>query len=364
VELDEGRYARTEPARFDRRFNLEIAAADAAFIPGFASRQGAVFVLSDLLADNLIFFSLAAYQQSAGLGGLVRDLNGSALYVNQSRRLNWGVGAFRLRGRFYEGDFDQVYEETSAGGYLLVRYPLSRFTRVEARWQLEHSDRIDFTFSSGGSVVFPRRRGVLTSQYLSYIRDNSLWVPTGPIDGSRVNITGGIVTDLQNARFDSWLLSADLRRYVRTGYTSAVAVRTYGFFSGGERPERISLGGSLALRGYPRFSYVAGSSALMLNTEWRFTITDYLTFGFPFGDLRFPGVQMAFFGDVGRAWSRLSTDRGWLGSYGLGWRMSLGYPFVLRLDLGWRYGALDGGYYLPGSYRSSRFVDFWFGFNY
>jgi len=363
-ELDQGRYARTEPARFDRRFNLEIAAADAAFIPGVAGRQSAVFLLSDLLADHQLFFSLAFYQQTGGIRDLVSDINGTVVYINQSRRLNWGVGAFRVRGRFYEGDFDRVYDETAAGGFFLVRYPLSRFTRVEARWQIEHSDRIDYSFGQGGDFRFPSRRGILTSQFLSYVRDNSLWLETGPIDGMRFNVTGGLVTDLQNARFDSWQFMTDARRYIRLGRQSAFALRGFTFLSGGERPDRVAIGGSLALRGYPRFSYVAGNNALLANTEWRFPLTDYLTFGFPFGEWRFPGIQGALFFDIGRAWFSNAPLRAWLGSYGFGSRMSLGYPFVLRLDVGWRFGELNGGYDLPVNYQRNRFVDFWVGINY
>lgn len=59
--------------------------------------------------------------------------------------------------------------------------------------------------------------------------------------------------------------------------------------------------------------------------------------------MRLPGLQGALFADLGRAWSAEFTSRGYLGAYGLGLRMSLGFP-------------LDS--------RGRRFVDFWFGFNY
>ena len=183
------------------------------------------------------------------------------------------------------------------------------------------------------------------------------------MDGSRINLTGGIVNDLSNARFDSWVVSVDARRYLRTSLTSAFALRTLLYFSGGERPTRIGLGGSWGLRGYPRWSYVTGSNAVLVNTEWRFPITDYLTFGFPFGEWRFPGVQGALFADIGRAWLPRLSSRGYLGAYGLGLRMSIVFPLVLRLDMGWRYGSL-ADYQLPSNYRGRRFVDFWFGFDY
>ena len=45
--------------------------------------------------------------------------------------------------------------------------------------------------------------------------------------------------------------------------------------------------------------------------------------------------------------------------------MPLGPPLVLRLDLGYRFhwGEVTG-YSLPSSSRVTRFVDFFFGFNY
>ena len=103
----------------------------------------------------------------------------------------------------------------------------------------------------------------------------------------------------------------------------------------------------------------------MLNGEWRFPITNFISIGAPFGVLRFPGVQGALFVDYGRAWTRGTTSRGELGSSGLSFRMPLGAPLVLRLDLGWRFhgGNLDA-YSLPLNERRTHFVDLFFGFNY
>jgi hypothetical protein len=365
-ELDDPRYARSDAARYEQKYSLDFAAGDALLVPGYGAAQGATFLLSDMLGDHLVYLSVVSFQQGNDLADLVSNFNGTVLYLNQSRRLNWGVGLFRIRGLFYEGDFDRVFEETSLGGFAELRYPFSRYSRVEGQFRLEHSDRTDFDVGDGQfSVGFPRRRGLLTSNYLSYVHDNSLWLATGPIDGGRTNLTAGVVTDLKAGRFDRWVLSADLRRYLRTGLRTAVALRGFAYYSGGERPQRISIGGSYALRGYPRFAYVSGNRAIMANVEWRFPITHYLSIGFPFGEWRFPGVQGAFFGDLGRAWSAQSSDRGLLGSYGLGLRMSLGAPFVLRLDLGWRWGqGAQGPYQLPAGYDNRRFADFWFGFNY
>ncbi len=375
--LDDGAVASDTVGRYREHYSLDFAAGEALVSPGYAAAQGATFLVSDLLGDHLVYASVLAYQQGNSFSDIVSNFNGTALYLDQSHRLNWGLGAFRLRGLFFEGDFDQIFQETATGGFLDLRYPLSRFARVEAQFRLEYSDRVDFGFVQGeGLAGLPRRRGVLASNWLSWVHDNSLWLPTGPIDGGRSNLTAGLVSDLSNARFDSWVVSVDLRRYLRTGLRTAVALRGYGWVSGGARPERITIGGSYALRGYPRFAYVAGSEALLGNVEWRFPLTDYLSVGLPVGELRLPGVEGAFFGDLGKAWTQ-GQDRAVLGAWGVGLRMSLGAPFVLRLDIGRRFALGDpASYALPpldfrwtrhgGSslYGGGHFVDFWFGFDY
>ena len=360
-ELSHPQYARTDGAPYERKFTLDFAAGDAAVAPGVGSAQGAVFVFSDLLSDHLVYLALSSFQ-STGFGSLLDNVSGTAFYLNQSRRINWGVGAFRQRGLFYEGDFNTLFEERSYGMFAQVRYPLTRFRRIVGEYRIERSDRFDL-FSK--DVAEPRRVGWLASNYLTYVKDNTLWLPTGPIDGERYNLTTGLVNDLSHGRFDSWLVSADVRKYLRISLHSALAVRVQGYASGGERPRRISIGGSWGLRGYPLYGYVAGTHAWLVNAEYRFPITDFLTIGFPFGAARFPGVQGALFVDYGRAWSPTTTSRGVLGSSGLGLRMPIGPPLVLRLDIGYRLGAPNLALYgLSPSARQRRFVDFFFGFNY
>src|SRR5438477_387827 len=360
-ELSHPQYARADGAPYERKFSLDFAAGDAAVAPGLGSAQGAVFVFSDLLSDHVVYLSLSSFQ-GAGFGTLLNNVSGSALYLNQSRRINWGVGAFRQRGLFYEGDFNTLFEERSYGAFAQVRYPINRFRRIVGEYRIERSDRLDLTTDD---VDEPHRVGWLASNYLTYVKDNTLWLPTGPIDGERYNITGGLVNDLSHGRFDSWLVAADLRKYLRMSLRSALALRVQAYASGGERPRRINIGGSGGLRGYPRYGYVAGTHAWLLNAEYRFPITEFLTIGFPFGAARFPGVEGALFVDYGRAWSRNTTDRGVLGSSGLGLRMPIGAPLVLCLDLGERLGSPNfDAYGLPAGTQRRRFVDFFFGFDY
>ena len=105
----------------------------------------------------------------------------------------------------------------------------------------------------------------------------------------------------------------------------------------------------------------------MVNQEWRFPLLHGLALAFPFGDLRLPGIQGAFFADVGSSWlETMSKPEGTWGSYGTGFRMSLGAPLVFRLDVGRRFkmGQAPPVIFGNGEKFRDTFVDFWFGFNY
>jgi hypothetical protein len=347
-----------EPYR--SRLTLDFAAADAVIVPGYGGAQGAFFVLSDVLGDNMLFGSLGSFQ-GRRLGSIVSNINASAVYLNLSRRVNWGIGAFRTKGRNFEGDRVVAYDETAYGALGIIRYPLSRFSRVEATVIAEHSDRVDFTLP----VDQPRRVGWIASHLLSYVHDNSLCVNSGPIDGGRLSLTAGLSNDFTNSRFDSYLLSADWRHYLRLGRRSAWALRAYGFYSGGDRPRRTNIGGTLALRGYPQFGYIVGSQAVMANQEVRFPLLTHLTLGTPLGDLDFPEIQGALFTDLGKATFETSSNRAVLGSYGVSFRMALGPLAVLRFDIGRRFSSDDfRGYGLAADQRDAGFVSFFFGHNY
>jgi hypothetical protein len=350
--------ARREP--YKKRLTLDFAAGDAVVIPGYGGAQGIFFVASDLLGDNLLFGSVSSYQ-GRRLGSIFANLSGTAVYLNQSRRVNWGIGAFRTKSRNFEGDNVVAYDETAYGALGLLRYPLTRFSRIEGTTVLEHSDRVDFTLP----VDQPRRVGWIASHYLSYVRDNSLWINSGPIDGGRLSLTAGVSSDFTNSRFDSYLLSGDWRHYVRMGKQSAWALRAFGFYSGGDRPRRVNIGGTSGLRGYPQFGYVVGSRAFMFNQEVRFPLLTHLTLGTPLGDLDLPQIQGGLFTDLGKAVFSTTSDRGLLGSYGISFRMALGPLTVLRLDVGHRFSNNKFlGYSLNPSQRDAGFVSFFFGYNY
>jgi hypothetical protein len=369
------------------KVSVDFAGGDAILAPGVGSAQGLQFLLSDMLGNHIVFLGVSAVQ-ATGFEDFVDNFSGNLLYLNLSHRLNYGGGLFRFKGRFRDVSYD-IYEETTHGAYFLASYPFSKFRRIEAQLSVENSDRVDIedAFESGLGGVNTRpddrdmtRQGVLTSNYLSYIQDNTLWLPTGPIDGQRFNLTAGMVTcfsctvpssvsgDLigHNAMAENYVVIGDFRRYFRTSLYSAYAIRAYGFFSDGAIPARAVLGGPTRLRGYPRFS-LTGSRVWMVNQEWRFPILHGLSLTFPFGNLNLPGIQGALFADIGSSWlETMSKPEGTWGSYGTGFRMSLGAPLVLRLDVGRRFklGQEPPVVFSGGERFHQTFVDFFFGFNY
>jgi hypothetical protein len=360
-ELADPAYAASRAEPYQPGLRLDFALGDALIAPGIGSVQGIVLQFSDLLSDHLLYTTLSSFQ-SPNFSNLLENINASVFYLNRTRRLNWGVGAFRRRGLFTAADLATLYDETSYGGFADLRWPFSRYKRVVGQVRVEHSDRFDY-----GSYIEDgqHRVGWLVSNFLSYVHDNSLWLPSGPVDGRRTNITGGITNDISNGRFDSWQVSLDHREYFRLGLQTAYAVRGIGYYSGGSRPRRIAIGGTWGLRGYPRVGNVGGERVFLVNQELRFPLLSHVTLGLPFGDLRFPGVQGALFVDFGGAWNSPSVGRSVLGSGGFGFRLPFGYAFVLRLDMGWRFAFGETfGYAIPSPETDRWFTDFFFGFNY
>jgi hypothetical protein len=350
-----------DAAPYQRRLTVDFAAGGISVTPGYGGAQGLAILLSDLLSDHMLFASVGSFQ-GRDVGSFFENLSASAVYLNQAHRVNWGVGAFRSAGRVFEGDLTPSYTERAEGIIGLIRYPLSRYSRIEATGVIEHSDRFDFELPVTDEL---RREGWIASNYVSFVRDNSLWVASGPIDGTRFAVTGGLASDFSNGRFDSFLLSGDLRRYLRWGRRSAIATRLFGFYSGGDRPRRVNIGGTVGLRGYPNYGNIVGSKAWMINNELRFPLLNRLVFGTALGDVAFPEFQGALFADVGRAWFESSSVRPTIGSYGGSIRLALAPLAVLRLDMGRRFGGNDlAGYGLSPSGRDGGFVSFFFGYNY
>lgn len=312
----------THRVKYEPHYAFDFAQGGVAVDPGFGSGEGLQALLSDQLGDRLLFFQLSNTAETTG--DLLSRFNVSLTRYNLNRRFNSGYGAYHFAGDFLD-ERDGRYFERRAGIQLVGSYPFSKFERVESELFLYHSERTEDSFR-------PARNANLAANYLSFVHDNSLWLATGPIDGSRYNLSVGVTTDLGRASVENVALIADWRRYFRLAQRTALATRLQMKVSQGTNRDRFVLGGSYSLRGYPRRS-LFGTRSFLLNNEIRFPLLEGVVLGFPFGNIGLPGVQGALFADVGNAWDQAegAFPRPF-GSIGAGLRSSLGGLLVLRLD--------------------------------
>lgn len=305
--------------RYDTDYSFDIAQSSIGYDPVYGSIGGLQVALSDVLGNHSFYFLLT--NTATNKNELLESFNVGVTYLNREHRLNWGVGGFHLYNEYFN-DYDGYYFERQAGGISLFSYPVSKFHRIDFTTLARYSKR-ERIF--GLSL----REKFLVSNYISWVYDNSLWDYTGPIEGRRYNFSVGLTNSVGDLRTFSRQVSADVRHYVRLGRYSAFASRLFAFSSSGIEPQRIYFGGSWSFRGYDRRAFY-NRNVLFASHELRFPLIDNLLIGFPFGGLGFQGIRGAVFFDVGSAWDD-EFDQ-FLGSFGTGFRVSLGYFVVLRFD--------------------------------
>jgi hypothetical protein len=306
------------------RFSLDVAQGGVLYDPGIQTGEGMQAAFSDVMGNHLVFVGLG--NTTFTTSDLLRNLSGAVTYVNLSRRLNYGLTIFHFTGDFLDATGFPFFESRSGAG-LLLRYPLSKYERIESELSAAYQE------TDRSSVNF-HRVGPVSAHTISYIRDTSLWLTTGPIDGVRMNLTAGAGVNLRSGASENTTILGDYRRYLRLGLYSGYALRMQGRWSQGPNPEIFLLGGSNSLRLWPERS-LSGERALLLNHELRFPLVRGLTLGLPMGNLELPGVQGAVFGDAGAIWDQ-GWPPPWLGSTGFGLRMGFGGFLVLRVDVGRR----------------------------
>lgn len=306
--------------KYKNDFSFDFAQSAVGYDVFYGSIGGFQMAYSDMLGNHQYYFLL--YNNATNRGDFLSSFNVGLTYVNREGRINYGAGLFHLYDE-HDNRYDGIYDERQFGGLGLVSYPFSKFRRVELTSVLRKSERYVFYRDS-------TRHAILSTSYLSYVKDNSLWDITGPIDGARYNLTLGLSIDLRSGRSFTRIALADLRKYVRLGRRSAFAIRLFGYTSAGEEPQRLYLGGSWSLRGYSRRAFY-GRNIFLWSNELRFPLIDNLFIGFPLGRIGFSGIRGALFWDTGSAWND-EFDK-FYGALGFGARVGLGYLMVLRFDL-------------------------------
>lgn len=301
-------------------YGLDFAQGGVLVDPTLGAGQGMQFVMSDIMGDRILVLQLSNTAQTTN--ELLSHFNVAVVHFNLGSRVNYGYGGFHLVGDFYDESGFPFFERR-IGGEFIARYPFSRYARAEASAALYHSTKEE---------LIRDRKGMMLQNHLSLIRDTSLWLMTGPIDGERYHVSLGLTTDLSGGNAENVTGIVDLRKYFRIGLRSAYAVRLLGEVSYGSDPYRFSLGGPFSLRGYPRFA-LTGTRAMLLSQEFRFPMVRRFVLSTPLGGLEFPSLQGVIFLDAATAWVSGEDTLSPLGSFGMGLRLALGPFAALKLDV-------------------------------
>ncbi len=314
--------------KYRPKFSLDIAQSQITQDPIFGTSGGAQLVVSDMLGNYQYYFLL--YNNARTRDEFLSSFNVALSRVDLSRRTNIAVGGYHFAGHYYNR-YDYWFWERRYGGYAALSYPLSKFTRVEASLNVRHSDK-EWYYTDY------RRKALLVSNFVSFVCDNSLWGPTGPLDGSRVNITLGNTLDVAHAKVNFATVIVDYRHYFRLSNPVAHAVRVWTQINEGKEATPFFMGGSWDLRGY-RLWRLWGTKLALVSNELRFPFIDRFSLKFPFGALALNSIRGALFMDLGNAWDEELHDL--LGSMGFGIRFRFGGMLVLRFDVGRKFKLTD-----------------------
>lgn len=310
---------------YDGDYQLDIAQSQISTDPIFGTSGGAALAMSDVLGNDLYYFLI--YNTAQQTSDLLESFNIAMSRISLGKRTNYAYGIFHFSGNRYDmGDPDLLYHEKSFGGYFALSYPLSKFRRLEGNVTVSNSDKDIFT----GDLP---RRALLVSNAISFVWDNSLWGPTGPLDGNRFKFTLAYTSDVQYSNVSYFTVIADYRSYLRLGTRGSFASRFNVWLNEGQEARRFFMGGSWDLRGWRRWS-IRGQKLWIASHELRFPFIDQLGIRFPFGGIAFGSIRGALFADAGGAWDRKYGET--LGSIGTGVRMNFGGFLVLRYDVGKR----------------------------
>ena len=312
-----------DAAPYQRRLSLDLAQNGISLDPGLSSPGGVGQVaLSDVLGNEQLYLFLS--NDSDRFGKFWDGFEGGVTYVNRARRLNWGVGLFRLT-QVYDADFDEIRRERRVGMLGLASYPFNKFTRVEGSVMVRHAS--DHLLRSGESMNVD-----LVSNYLAVVHDNSRWTYLGPSGGLKAYLSAGFTRDLSSGMGDFGTLLGEVRTYAMPVPQFVSATRVQGQASLWRDAQRFYMGGWGSLRGYDRRA-LAGLKTVLVQQEIRFPLMRGLTFAIPV-PWAFPAGNGALFADAAWLWDEGGVTRR-AGSVGTGVFLGGGYYPAVRWNFVW-----------------------------
>lgn len=312
---------------YTMKLGVDFVGAGIAVDPEFGDvGNGGQLVLTDILGNHQFFVFFG--NTSEGFDDFWKRVNAGITYVNLSRRINYSLSFFHLNTYRFDS-FSDTRRERRFGGAIGARYPLNKFQRLEGALVARQIER-ESEFSSFG---VGSRQSFTGSAFLSYVHDNTLWTVGGPLLGWRYYVTGGQTVDFLGRGFANTSAQLDLRHYVKLNSRILIAARYISRNTWGSDEQIFYLGGPWSLRGYD-FREFRGRTIHLINTELRFPLIDRFAIALPFGVIEMPMFRGALFFDMGQATrNKIDVfDTDWLGSFGLGTELNLGYAPVIRVN--------------------------------
>ena len=327
--------------KYKPSYKLDIAQGIVSQNSVLGTTGGAVLVFSDMLGDDYLYLTL--FNTGTGNRDFWKDLSLQLSRFKLNSRANVGYGIYRYSGRRYDvTDPDAptsfpVFFETVYGGYGLVSYPLSKFSRIDLMTSLNWTRK-------NIQLRDTEREALLVSNSVSFVRDQALYWINGPVSGWRGSLSAGYTSDILYSNVSYFSVMLDVRKYFRI--TDDITFASWGMarINEGREARLFVLGGSWDLRGFHWFD-VRGQKMWFTSHELRFPLvnapTILLPILAPFGVANLRGT---LFFDAAHAWNtdynekRAEIRSGeTLGSAGFGLRVNLFGAFVLRYDMGYRY---------------------------
>ena len=311
---------------------------------------GLSMVFSDMLGNHTLG---AAVQLNQGIGGSFsgRDTAFQVAYLNQARRVNWGLIGSQVP--YLSGGFAQdlgtvsgvrslinqtiVFRQTERSAAGIVAYPFNRARRLEfqggaTQITFDQVVRTQAYALNSGQLILDNTETQslgntlnLGNSSAAFVSDTSSFGATSPVQGERYRLEAA--PTFGSVNYTSLL--ADYRRYVMpvSFYTIAARVMHYGRYGSGSDDSRffpLFIGYPTLVRGYdvgsidpaecvatagstcPAFDRLLGTRLLVGNLEFRFPLLRPFTGGSRnmYGPVP---VEVAFFADGGVAWNRGET---------------------------------------------------------
>lgn len=320
------------------RFSLDSLWGGLAYSPTVGTIGYVELSMSDMMGDHGIGIN-------AGVSGKLEESNLALTYLYLRQRMDYGIGVFNLNDEYFfrevvpgpNNDIWFRYRERQSGGYFLLRYPFSRFLRLEFDQMVYQRGSYLYQLGDSLEVELASDLDLVYSPGFRLVHDNALYGSTGPLLGWRLYYD--LNTTINDGKIDYVTNYLDWRSYTLFSKRYSIALRGIAGISTGPNHQRFSLGGYYGIRAYG--DNLSGSKKAVLTAELRFPFFEYIDMAFPL-PLTIPNIRGSIFAELGTVFDDFDNFQPFDGSklkdlklgYGFGPRLDLGYV-ILALDVTW-----------------------------